>query len=268
MKLYSAIEGFFREESIEYFAAIRRADICIAEGKVLDERVKSAFVFLMPYYTGAYPDRNVSLYSVGLDYHLYIKELSAKLDGWLAKKELNTGFRFMADSSPVSEIPTAARVSLGVIGKNRLLINEKYGSFVFIGTLLLEAELDETEYTEISLAKECAGCGKCISACPFLSGGRDFCLSHLNQQKTVTAGQLSVIRSKSIIWGCDDCQTVCPYNRDVPVTPIEFFHRQPIEFLTAEAVREMPKEEFSHRAYSWRGKRVILRNLGEDGEEI
>jgi len=268
MKLYSVIESFFRGQSIEYFAALRREDLCLAEGKVLDVGVKSAFVFLMPYYTGEHPDRNVSLYSVSLDYHLYVKELSVKLAAWFEKNAVDTGFRFIADASPVSEVLTAARASLGVIGKNRLLINEKYGSFVFVGTLFLEAELDSREYTQIRSPKECMGCEKCLRACPFLSGERDFCLSELNQRKRVSGEELAVIRSAPVIWGCDDCQTVCPCNRDVPVTPIEFFHRQPIEFLTAEAVKQMPAADFSERAYSWRGKRVILRNLGEDGEEF
>ena len=67
--------------------------------------------------------------------------------------------------------------------KNRLLINEKYGSYVFIAELLTSAELDFDD-SEIPVAPEkCIGCGKCIRKCAFLAGEREFCLSELNQRK-------------------------------------------------------------------------------------
>ncbi len=266
MSFYSEAVEFFSQESIEYFAPLKREHLCLADGKTLDESVKSAFVFLMPYYTRPYPDRNVSLYSVCLDYHSYIKELSCRFERKLAQKNATFSFRFMSDASPVSEVVTAARAGLGVMGQNRLLINEKYGSFVFVGTLLTDEVFEEECYVLPKDEDNCIGCGKCKDACAFLRGERDFCLSELNQRKNVTDDELAVITSAPLCWGCDDCQIVCPMNSNVPSTPIEFFKREPLDVLTYEAVKAMPKTEFSKRAYSWRGKRVILRNLGEDSE--
>ena len=63
------------------------------------------------------------------------------------------------------------------------------------------------------------------------------------------------------VWGCDVCQTVCPYNTSPMVTPIQDFHEKRITRLCADTLEGMSDEEFSRRAFSWRGKAVPLRNV-------
>ena len=261
-KAFETIKNFLESESIDTFSAIKAENLSVIDEKRMPEGVKSAVMFLMPYYTGEHKDRNVSLYAVSRDYHYFTKELSARFEG--------TGthfYSFFADTSPIDERRAALRARLGFIGQNGLIINEKYGSFVFIGTILTDAVFDEEEYTETNEKKSCINCGLCKKNCAFLRGESEYCLSELNQRKTVTDEELKLIRSQKILWGCDICQEVCPHNRDIPETKIGFFKEDLLEKIDAETIENMPKEEFTKRAYAWRGKKTLLRNLGKKSLE-
>ena len=258
-KVYTQIKSFLKSEGIECFSAIKAEKLSVINERIMPEGAKSCVVFFIPYYTGEHPDRNVSLYSVSLDYHLYIKELSSKFQG-----DGEHYFKFFADTSPINERRAAIDASLGFVGQNGLLISEKYGSYVFIGTLLTDAVFDENEYATEKEKKSCIGCGLCKKNCAFLRGERDYCLSELSQRKQVTDEELVIIRSHKLVWGCDECQQVCPHNKNVEITPIEFFHRDLLEKIDADLIENMPKDEFSVRAYAWRGRKTLLRNLGKE----
>ena len=256
-KSYAEIKKFLQSEGIEYFSAIKTYNLLVVNERIMPRDAKSCVMFLIPYYTGKHEGRNVSLYAVSPDYHLYIKELAARFEG-----DKEHFYSFFADTSPINERDAALKSGLGFLGENRLVINEKYGSFVFIGTILTDAEFDEDEYTLADEKKTCMGCGLCKKNCAYLRKECDCCLSELNQRKNVTDKELELIHSKKIRWGCDACQEVCPHNKDVKITPIEFFHKDLLEKVDAKMIENMPKDEFSRRAYSWRGKKTILRNLG------
>ena len=258
-KSYETIKNFFARENIDSFSAIKSDNLSVINERIMPENVKSCVMFFIPYYTGKHENRNVSLYSVSLDYHLYIKELSARFEG-----DNEHYFKFFADTSPINERDAALKSGLGIKGKNGLLISEKYGSFVFIGTLLTDAVFDEEEYTFATEKKSCKNCGLCTKSCAYLRGESDTCLSELTQRKNVTDEELETIRKHSLVWGCDTCQEVCPHNKDVCETPIEFFRKDLLERIDAEMIENMSKDEFSKRAYAWRGKKTILRNLGFD----
>ena len=255
-KAFERVKEFLLSEYIDTFSAIKAKELSVIDSKRMPEGVKSAVMFLIPYYTGKHCDRNISLYSVSYDYHLFIKELSAKFEG-----DGVHFFSFFADTSPINERRAAIDADLGFTGENGLVINEKYGSFVFIGTILTDAEFDRDEYTKKGEKKTCSGCGLCKKSCAFLRGESDYCLSELNQRKNVTESELEIIRSQKVRWGCDTCQEVCPHNKSVPVTPIEFFRRDLLEKLDAEQIENMSKDEFLKRAYGWRGKKTIIRNI-------
>ncbi len=258
-KVYTKIKEFLLGEGIEYFSAVKVEKLCVINERIMPENAKSCVMFFIPYYTGKHEDRNVSLYSVSLDYHLYIKELSTKFYG-----DGEHYFKFFADTSPINERRAAIDACLGFVGQNGLLFSEKYGSYVFIGTLLTDAEFDEDEYAAGGEMKSCKNCGLCKKSCAYLKGKRDYCLSELTQRKNVTDEELEIIRSHKLVWGCDVCQEVCPHNKDVEITPIEFFHRNLLERIDADMIENMSKDEFSKRAYAWRGKKTLLRNLGVD----
>ena len=140
--------------------------------RVLNERLmqrcdglQSAVVFLIPYRCDASPKDglNISLYARVKDYHAYFAALSERLLAALRSIFPDERFAGFCDHSPIDEKDAAARCGLGVLGRNSLLINATYGSFVFIGSLLTSLALSENRsYT----AELCCGCGRCERACP------------------------------------------------------------------------------------------------------
>ena len=258
-KAFEIVKNFLLGENIDTFSAIKAEKLSVIEEKRMPEGVKSAVMFLIPYYTGEHKGRNVSLYAVSRDYHLFVKELAARFLG-----DAEHFYSFFADTSPIDERNAALKANLGIKGQNGLLINEKYGSLAFIGTILTNAEFDEKEYVSNPRGKTCINCGLCKKNCAFLRGECDFCMSELTQRKNVSEDELEILRSHYLAWGCDICQEVCPHNKNVCTTPINFFQRDLRETINPEIIENMSKEEFSKRAYAWRGKKTLLRNLGFD----
>ena len=255
-------EDFFDAEKLFVKGEISAEQLKIIQPHLMPENIKSAIVWLIPYYTGNHENRNVSLYAVSRDYHLYARELNSRLCA-LAKKHFpGEEFYGFCDSSPINEISAAITAGLGVLGKNRLLINERYGSYVFICCMLSTLPAESPVNNEL---KGCIGCARCVKMCKFLSGERAYCLSDLNQKKVVTDEELTAIKAEKTRWGCDICQEVCPMNKGIEQTPVDFFYKEQLEFITAELLENMPKDAFKKRAYSWRGKKTVLRNIEDDG---
>ena len=136
------LKEFFRKEKIEYFAEIPLSDVIIWDKEKFQRirekmgKVESVVLFLIPYFAGQ-KTTNLSVYAQGRDYHFYIKELSQRFGAYLEEKGSELSFAMMADTSPLAERSAALSAGLGVLGRNGLVLNEKYGSFVFIGVLFL-----------------------------------------------------------------------------------------------------------------------------------
>lgn len=261
--VFALVKELLQSENIEYCAAMKISDCKIISKRRLPENAQSAIVFLMPYYSGKYPERNISLYSVPCDYHLYLSYLKDALSPKLVQLFPQYRFDFFADTSPIDEVHASIFSGLGVLGLNRLLINERYGSYVFIGSIITDAVFKDSDYVTSAQNKKCLSCGACQKVCSFLSGKTDVCMSELNQRKIITHDQLCLVRSKKIRWGCDDCQTVCPLNKNAKITPIEFFKTNLTPHITPDGINNMTNDEFSKRAYSWRKKQTILRNISD-----
>ncbi len=247
----------FKNENIEYIG-ILPIDNCKIINQSLYERTcpwaKSVILFLVPYYTEDKPERNISLYAVPRDYHAYMSELTDRVVQRLQYMQPDRRFRGMADHSPIAETSTAAMAGLGIIGDNYRLINEKYGSYVFIGEIFTDMVTNEIP-KEISF---CYHCGACTEACP----SRDNCLSALTQQKgELDEKTILLMKQCNTAWGCDICQKVCPYNKEIAVTPIDFFWQDRIFELTPKILDNMSDEELSGRAFGWRKRKTISRNI-------
>ena len=113
-------------------------------------------------------------------------------------------------------------------------------------------------------ADTCISCGACRRACPTgcLRGEGESCLSAITQRKgELTEEEAEMMRKFNTVWGCDLCQSSCPHNIKPKVTPLRFFHEDRITRLTRERLDGMSKEEFNARAFAWRGRKTVERNL-------
>ena len=264
------LRSVFENENIEFWGVLPfsechclRMDLIERKG-LRAEDVRSAAVFLIPYYVDC-EKGNISLYARSGDYHFYSDGLFERILP-LLRARFGGEFIGFADKSPIEEIVAAAKAGLGVLGDNDMLINEKYGSFVFIGEILSTVSPEEIGFSgEIAPVSGCLHCGACKRVCPAQAHGGE-CLSALTQKKGVlTADEEDYIREYGSVWGCDRCQLSCPMTRKAIArgvqTPIAFFKKNRISQLTDEILNGMSKEEFRFRAFSWRGKQTLLRNL-------
>lgn len=274
--MLTRLRAAFAAEGIEAVAPLSMADVTVTRPHLLTRLLpfspQSVILFLVPYYTGA--GGNLSAYAVSRDYHHYMQGLFSRLSASLS----DTGYTFcgFADHSPIDEREAAARAGLGIRGENGLLIHPRYGSFVFIGELLTDLPPPALSCPPPLPIARCEGCGACRRACPtgILRGESGECLSAITQQKApLTEGQIALLRHTGAAWGCDICQFACPHNRRAiergeAVTPIRFFHEARIPTLTQSTLAEMSDGEFALRAYSFRGRAPLARNLayleGED----
>ena len=222
----------------------------------LPEGAKAVVVCIFPYLTPN-EKRNVSRYAAVQDYHRVA-------GGMLGQACQALGeifpFRFepFVDNSPIREVDAALRAGLGVLGKNGLLIHPKYGSWVFLGSIVTDMPLSLKETEK----RACIGCGACAEACPAGCIGRGGvnkarCLSAVTQKKgELTPEETLLVKEGGLLWGCDICQEVCPMNRMAAETPIKAFLADRKGLLSygdlTRAVR--------FRAYGFRGPGPLRRN--------
>lgn len=230
---------------------------CRAKSR-LPQNAKTVIVACFPYLLKKenYKNINISKYAAVTDYHtVALNRLNSAVQK-LSELYPDNEFAAFADNSPIPEVRAACNAGLGVIGLNSLLITKKYGSYVFIGEIVSDIE---TNYIE-PIQKNCIGCEKCIDACP--SGAlradrfsRADCISEITQKKgELSEKEKELMKECGCVWGCDICQDVCPMNKNAAVTEIE-------EFLTSAIPFVFSGCELEGRAYEWRGRKVIERNL-------
>ena len=163
---------------------------------------------------------HVSRYALGRDYHKVMRARLQKLAQRIAA-EVPHGYRVFADSAPVLEVELASRSGLGWRGKHTLLLERDRGSYFFLGEI----------YTDLALPPDppqrahCGDCRACLDACPTgaivapwrLDARR--CISYLTieLQEAIPEDLRPLLGNR--IYGCDDCQLVCPWNRFARISP-------------------------------------------------
>lgn len=218
---------------------------------------KSILTVLFPYRFAGMEEagRNLSRYACVEDYHEVGGAVLRELAAALARRIPGKAFEPFLDNSPIPEVEAAARSGLGVVGKNGLLLHPRFGSWVFIGEIVTDADFGAAGEEP----KSCPDCGACASACPggCLPGvGRAGCLSALTQKKgELTPQEEEAVRRGGLVWGCDACQEACPLNRRAVCAPHPCFTAVSIR-LTEEGLADL-----RGKAYAWRGAEVLRRNL-------
>ena len=180
---------------------------------------KSVLSVILNYNTNirqkSFPHYKVSKYAFYEDYHIAIKTKLKKLLNFVKTNIEGADGRFFVDSGPLFERAFAKRAGLGWTGKNALLVTKKAGSFVYIGELFLNIELNYDK----PMKDHCGECDKCIQACPTQAiiqprvMQATKCISY---QTIVSKSDIPVSfisKFDNWIYGCDSCQDVCPWNK-------------------------------------------------------
>jgi epoxyqueuosine reductase len=238
------------------------------------ENVKSIIVCLFPYHTGYVDTANISNYTYSLDYHIIAKKKLEAIGKYLESQIENFNYKAFVDIGPLSDKYLANLAGLGYFGINSNIITDKYGSYVFIGYILNNYAFEPDK----PLERTCIKCGACVKSCPSSAILGDFtinphrCISYLTQKKDgLPQEEVEIIQRGRLVFGCDICQTVCPHNRKIEITNIDEFKHDLIYNLDYNELLNMSNKEFKRkygdRAFSWRGKSIIIRNFKYMGLE-
>lgn len=193
----------------------------------------------------------ISRYALGRDYHKLIRKRLQKLAEKITEVVGPFGHRAFVDSAPVLEKPLAQKAGLGWMGKNTLILNRQAGSWFFLGELFLDLPLP---VDEPHVRDHCGSCVACLEVCPtqafvgerILDARR--CISYLTiELKGSIPEELRPLMGNRV-FGCDDCQLVCPWNRFAKPTQEDDF--QPRHGLDNSSLAELfmwSEEQFLKR---------------------
>ncbi len=250
--------GFFEGWIANGYAStldyLKRNIECRADARHLVEGAKSVIVCAVSYknhVSEGYPADHcakVASYACTTDYHTTIKSMLRELCNRLKAEEPTLSARCFVDSAPIFEKRYAVEAGLGWIGRQSLLITPDYGSFVLLGEVVMSAECDEYDAPYEGVG--CGECRRCVDACP--KGA--VIERHIDTSRCISC---ATIESRcenedsdlhGWIFGCDECQTVCPYNRRAPhYTNPKFAPLFNPVAMCAEEWASLSKEEFKER---------------------
>ena len=236
--------------------------------RLIMENAKSIIVCAFPYYVDEVEESNLSKYCYGEDYHIVAKRYLQRICDFLEEKINNFEYKFFVDNGPLVDRYLAYQSGIGYFGINNNIITDEYGSYIFIGYIVNNYEF----YVDDPLPKTCIKCDKCVKYCPgnAILGNFELnprrCLSYITQKKDdLSEEEINLIKENKMVFGCDICQEVCPHNKGISITNIEEFKTNLITKLDYNEINDISNKEFKrrygNRAFSWRGKKIIQRNI-------
>lgn len=269
---YDYLEDFFKERSrnnynneLEEYDIKKRFFV-----KDVFPKCKSIIAVGLPYARG-YKKINsadkglLSVSSFGEDYHIKLKRL---LNDFAQKinRKFDLEYKICVDTSPLIDKEISKNAMIGNYGKNSLLIHDEFGSFMYLGYILtnLEIQLGTENYENIDICKDC---NICVDYCPnnaiLKNGGVNTkkCISYLTQTKSYIPFEYRK-KMNNQIYGCDICQIVCPKNKKILLMKsnnnyqeLQVSLEELLDFTNLEF-----KKKYGNISGSWRGKNVWKRN--------
>lgn len=190
----------------------------------------------------------VSRYAVGRDYHKLMRKRLATLARWVEERVGPFGYRAFVDSAPVMERALARKAGLGWIGKNAMLLNPRAGSLFFLGELYVDLPLPiDAPFEE----EHCGSCSACRTACPTEAIVDDkvvdarACISYLTIELFGAIPERYREAMGNRVFGCDDCQLVCPFTRFTrPTAEADFAPRHDLDRASLVSLFAWSEEEF------------------------
>lgn len=250
----SGLQNEFEEDNIE-----KRINpkLYMEEGKTI---ISVAFPYL--FHKPNKEEIYFSTYTKGKDYHKVIGKYLDEVCKFV--NELGGNSKYFVDSNALPERYIAVKSGIGFIGKNNMLINKRYGSYVFLGEIITDLDLQPDNVVKT----KCGKCEKCLNACPTKSISKtkcnpNICLSYITQKKNIEDQWFEKFNGR--MFGCDTCQKVCPFNEESEFSNLEEF--KPFEFMDKLNLDELLnldkavfKEKYSLTSSGWRGKNILQRN--------
>lgn len=265
------LQNEFEEEDIEKRI---NPNLTMESGKTI---ISIAFPY---YHDEEYIENGFSIYTKRMDYHKVVKSYLTKICEYIER--LGGKAEGFVDSNALPERYIAYLAGVGFIGKNNMIITKKYGSYVFLGEIItdLEIELEDVRsYQEIPKHLECGDCKRCYHECPSKSINQNkinpnICLSYLTQKKELTDQEISLLKGN--VFGCDFCQLKCPYNEEIETNVLDDFkticYMNEDMKIFATMDNKFFKDKISNTSCGWRGKNVIKRNailrIHKENQEI
>lgn len=254
----------FKDESIAFFSG----DITdkIDYTKVWNE-TKSIISFGISYkHEVSFPDEmnmrgKIASFAHGQDYHIILKQKAKALMKRINDLLFVCNYKIYVDTGVLSDRVMAYSAGLGFYGKNNFIINPQFGSFIFLGQILLDVELESNDQFMQSC---CADCRKCIDSCPTnaIQDDNQFdynkCISYITQKGID-------LNTYGYLYGCDICQNVCPFNHEISLSNhIEFNSSPELAYPKLIDVIAFDNktfiEKYGKSSLRWRGLKTLQAN--------
>ena len=241
-----------------------------SDPRLLFPDAKSVIVVALNYYTDHkhYGDARgkISRYAWGDDYHDVVREKLDELLSWIKSENVEAEGKICVDTAPFMDKAWAVRAGLGWLGKHSNLITKELGSWVFIGSILLNIELD---YDTETVEDHCGTCTACLDACPtnaivepYVVDSRK-CISYATIELRDEKLPDEITKNlEGWLYGCDICQDVCPWNRfETQTNESRFEPRLGKTSLDLETIERLTHDEYVTRFRRSAIKRTKLTGL-------
>lgn len=249
-----------------------------SDPKLLFPEVRSVIVVALNYYTPHEHEENpgkgkISRYAWGDDYHDVVKARLRELLEWIKSENPAAEGKLCVDTAPIMDKAWAVRAGIGWIGKHSNVITKEFGSWFFIGEILLNLDL---EYDTETVLDHCGTCTACLDACPtsaivepYVVDSR-LCISYATiELRNETMPAAVTDNLNGWFYGCDICQDVCPWNRfEKPTQEARFQPRSEDTSVEIEDVLAFTPEQYAERFRGSAIKRAKLSGLQRNAKAL